>query len=131
MKRLTPRPRRSQRGDTKLGCLFWLALVAAAGYVGWQVIPVKIQQVELANHIRHRSERTRPRPEYVKVLRREILGKAEELELPLDPETLKITATARRIRVECSYTVPINLIVYTWNWEHAIDSSTPVFDFSS
>ena len=122
--------RRSQKGDSKIGCLFWLVVVAFAGYVLWQVVPAKVQSVELKNFMVHESERTRKGDKALEILRRRVIERAEELEIPLDPGNLMVKQTARKTSIECSYSVPINLIFTDWNWDIKLTTETPLFSIS-
>ncbi len=45
------------------------------------------------------------------------MDEADQLNLPLKEEDLFVTRTGARITIEASYTVPINLIVTTWDWK--------------
>lgn len=107
----------SQQGDGKLGCIFWLALLALFGYFAFQMMPVKTDAMDLENFIERRAELLGVSSANPERLRREILRRAEELEIPLDPDNLTVTKTATRVRVECDYTVPIDLLVKKWDWE--------------
>lgn len=118
------------RGDGKLGCILWLAVLGYALFVGWQVVPAKIQSVELKNFMRQNSERVRGGQAQLKWYRKTIMDRAAELEIPLENENLIIKRSARRMRTQAKYTVPIDLLVYTWEWEIELDTETPVFGFS-
>ena len=58
-----------------------------------------------------------------KRLKSNIMAQADELDLPLDKDNLEVTRSGARIRIRASYTVPINLVVTTWEWkiEHRVD----------
>ena len=107
-----------QAGEGKIGCIFWLILLLAVGYVSWQMVPVKMKSVDLEQFMVRAAERASLQQRNTeKALRTAIMNEADELNLPLENDNLKIQRSGARITVEASYTVPINFIVTTWDWE--------------
>lgn len=117
--------RRTERGEGKIGCIFGLLFFAAALFIAWKMIPVKVRSAELKQTIVDEAKSAGMRD--VTRIRRAIMSKAEELELPLEDKNLKIKKTPGHIRVEARYTVPVDLAgyVYQWNFEHTAEN--PIF----
>ncbi len=119
-------PRKYSRfGEGKLGCIIWLlALVAVVG-IATKLIPIKIRSAELYDFMEEQAMFAgRRSPEQLK---QAILGRAEELDLPLTKKNIEIRRTGGRIRMRAFYTVPVEFPGYTyyWEFEHIIDR--PVF----
>ena len=109
---------RRQVGESRIGCIFWLIVVFFAGYVCWQMVPIQMKSVDMNQFIVRAVERSSIQARNNdKALRKAIMDQADELKLPLKNEDLFIKRTGARINVRATYTVPINLIVTTWNWE--------------
>lgn len=112
-------------GQGKVGCFLWAAVLVIAALVAYKAIPVKLQSVELFDYIDEQAQfsgRTAGEE-----LRKRILKRAEELEVPLESKNLKIEKDDRRVRIDCHYTVKLDFWVYTYEWrfEHKIDR--PIF----
>jgi len=115
----------SRLGEGKLGCILWLLVLGAVVLVTARLIPVKIRSAELYDFMEEQAQfaaRTSTKEVKARILRR-----AEELELPLDKKNLLVERHAGRIRMRATYSVPIELPFYTfeWSFEHILDR--PVF----
>ena len=107
-----------QIGESKIGCIFWLVVLGYVAFVSWQMVPVKMKSVDLDQFIVRTAERASLEQRNTeKTLRTAIMKEADELNLPLKADDLSVKRTGARITVEASYTVPINLVVKTWDWE--------------
>lgn len=115
------RSRKWQRGEGKVGCVFWLLLMAIGVYTGWQMIPPKIADMQLKDYVEELAQlEPRRSGEWYQ---NAIMNRAKDLEIPLTKKGLKVDKTLRRVRVEIEYVVPINFIVttYEWKFEHKLD----------
>jgi hypothetical protein len=119
------RLQKGQRGEGQLGCVIGLIILLAAGYVAYKMIPVKVRAADLRQEITDvaRSAGTLREPQ----IRKQIMAKAEELELPLTPENLVVQRRSDRVVIEATYTVPVEFPGYTyqWNFKHVADN--PIF----
>lgn len=113
------------RGEGKLGCILWLLVAGAAIMVAVKAVPVKLTDAEFADFIEEQAQfSARSTGED---LRKRILARAKELEIPLEPKNLKIEKTDARVKIHCSYTVTLDFPFYSYDWtfEHELDR--PVF----
>ncbi len=113
--------RLGSRGEGRLGCFLWAVVLGVGILIAAKAVPVKLVDVEFGDYIEEQAQfsgRTGGEE-----LRKRILKKAKELEIPLDKKKLKVTKSTRRVQVECSYTVTVDLIfrTYDWTFEHDID----------
>lgn len=119
--------RSAERGEGNLGCILWLLLFAIGALIAWKAVPVKVQSAELYDYM---VELTKfAASSSAENLKKQIVTKAAELDLPLDKDDVEVRKTADRIQLEASYTVPLEFPGYTyeWNFNHEVDR--PIFIF--
>lgn len=116
-----------ESGQGRVGCTLWVLLLALVVLIGWKAIPVKIKSAELHDFMVEQAKWAgRAPPE---VIKRNIMGKAVELDLPVDKKKIVVVNVAGRIRMRCTYTVPINILGYTYDWDFNHEVDRPVFFF--
>lgn len=118
--------RTAERGDSKLGCIVWVTLLAIAVLISWKMIPVKVNSAELADYMVDvaQFQSARKPPEELKAL---ILARADELNIPLAKENVTVVRTGDRIRMTVEYTVPVDFPGYTYNWHFRHELDRPIF----
>lgn len=121
------RGRAAERGSGNVGCILWSIVLVVGVLVAWKAIPVKIQSAELYDHmveLAKFSARSDPR-----AIEKQIVFRAQELGLPLDKEHVKVQRLGDRIKMEASYTVPLEFPGYTYEWQfnHLVDRSIFIF----
>ena len=124
------RNRRSERGEGQFGCLVGLVLLLVAGLVAYKLIPVKVKSAELRDTVvdEAKSAGRHSNAAMPKNITNNILTKAKQLELPVEEKDVKVTRTPNNyVRVEVTYTVPVQFpgFVYNWNFRHFYES--PIF----
>ena len=119
------RRHRAQRGEGQIGCIIGLIILLASGYIAYKMIPVKVRAADLRQEITDvaRSAGVYKEPE----IRKRIMAKAEELELPLDPDNLTVIRKSDRVYIEAIYVVPVEFPGYTYQWEFKHIADNPVF----
>ena len=117
--------RSRQAGQGKIGCLLWILLVAVAGLVAFKMIPIKVRSSELHDFMVEQAKWAANYPE--DQIEKSILTRANELQLPLDKDSVKVEKVRERIRMEATYTVPVVFPGYTYQWKfhHFVDR--PIF----
>lgn len=118
---------RKTLGEVKLGCLLWLLATLVFAMVVVKMGPVKIASVELYDYMREQAKFAQRATS--ETLRKRILERAENLELPLEAKDLMVAKSEARIRMEATYVVPIEFPGYTYSWRfhHVVDE--PIFYF--
>ena len=118
---------RAQRGDSKIGCIFWLALLAVGALIAWKAVPVKIRTAEFQDFLVDQAVfATRVRD--AEAIKKRVLEKAKDLELPVDPKKLTVRRTDARIHIVTDYTVPLEFpLGFTYEWEFHHDVERPIF----
>lgn len=119
--------RRSRResGEGQLGCLFGIALLLLAVYVAFKVIPIKVRAADLRQTVvdEAKSAGTHKDDQIMKY----ILAKANDVDLPVTEDNIKIVRRANDISVDVEYTVPIQFPGYTYNWQIHHHADNPIF----
>jgi hypothetical protein len=115
----------AQRGESRAGCLFWFAVLAIFVYIAYQAIPVKVNSSDLQEFMVRQAESAGSAS--AEQIKRAILARAKDLDLPVTPTNLNVEKGAGRIVITCSYEILISLFVYSYHWkiEHNVDR--PVF----
>ena len=112
---------RYQRGDVPVGCLVGGVVALIVVLISIKVAPIMLHVGELDREIAVLADRANRREYNDQRIRRSILEKAEELDLPVDKKRgVDIKRTSNRIKVTVRYTLNIEFPGYTyvWNKEH-------------
>ncbi|HEX9737336.1 MAG TPA: hypothetical protein VGG06_35675 [Thermoanaerobaculia bacterium] len=116
---------RRQRGEGKAGCIFWSLLFLIGGMLAWQMIPAKIADMQLKDHLeemaRHNPSKDGP------WFREQILRRAKDLEIPLKQEDVTVEKTQRRVRMKVKYTVSLDFIFTSFPWTFSHDVERDIF----
>ena len=117
---------RSTRGEGRLGCILWLAVLALVGYGLYKVIPVKVATSTFYDFMQEEASFASIRD--VKQLRQEILAKAKELDLPITEDNLTLKRTRESITIEAHYEVTISFFngwkTYVWKFDQVVARPT-------
>ena len=110
-----------QKGEGKIGCIFWVALLGIFALVAWQVVPVKINVSDLDEFITRQAE-TAGKASAVRI-KKAILTRANDLGLPVTEDNLEVDKSGDRIVISCNYEVPVSVFgfIYDWKISHHID----------
>ncbi len=117
--------RMNQRGEGKLGCLFGLVILAAVLFVAYKMIPVKVKAAEMRDTITDEARSAGGRS--VDEVRKQIIQKAIDLDLPILDSQLTIDRRSDYIKVDVEYTVPVKFPGYTYQWHFQHHAENPVF----
>jgi hypothetical protein len=118
---------RRERGEGQFGCLVGLVVVLAVGLISYKMIPVKIKAADLRDTMIDEAKSAGQHSD--KHIRKTIMQKAEELELPLDDEGISIKRSGNNttIQVDVEYTVPIEFPGFTYEWNFHHSTENPIF----
>ena len=118
---------RDERGEGRLGTLFGILVLAMFIYLGVKVVPIMVSVYEFRDSIEEQARfAALPRHDDEEV-KRSILRKARELELPVGAKDVSVNRTSTRIDIKVKYTVPIETPVYTYKWQLDESLSAPLF----
>jgi hypothetical protein len=111
---------RYQRGDVPVGCLVGGVVALIVVLISIKVVPIMVNVGELDKEIGILADRANRREYNDQRIRKDILIKAESLDLPVNRKSVDIKRTSNRIKVTVRYTLDIEFPGYTyvWNKEH-------------
>ena len=114
-----------QRGEGRAGCIFWVLVLAVVTLIAFKTVPVKYASSQFFGFMDEQAKfAQQTTPDRMK---KAILRKARELDLPVDPKKLTVSKRGGRIQIDCSYTVPIEFPGYTYYWNFQESINEPIF----
>lgn len=116
-----------QRGEGRLGCILWTALLVVAVMIAWKMVPIKIASADLEAFMDEQAKFSAKRSS--SDVKKAILKKAEELDLPLDAKELVVQKTEDHIKMRATYTVPVEFPGYTYDWDFEVVIDRDIFYF--
>jgi hypothetical protein len=115
----------NQRGEGKLGCVMGLLILAAAVFVAYKMIPIKVKSAEFRDAV---FDQSRSGGEVnTEGIRKALAHKAAQLGLPVAEKDIRITRRRGFITVEVEYTVPVHFPGFTYQWKFRHKAENPVF----
>ena len=119
------RPNLRQRGEGRVGCLFWAVIFAVIALIAVKAVPVKYRSSQLFDFMDEQAKfAQQSRPD---IMKKAILRRSRELQLPLDPKKLTVSKAGGRIRIQAEYMVPLEFPGYTYEWHFVEDINEPIF----
>lgn len=114
-----------ERGEGQMGCVVGLIIFLALIFVAFKMIPIKVKAAELRQEVfdeaksagTHNDER----------IRRSILAKATDLELPVKDTDVKVRRTGNTINIDVEYKVPVKFPGFTYQWGFHHSAENPIF----
>jgi hypothetical protein len=119
--------RAAERGSGNLGCILWIVVLLVGILIAWKAIPVKIRSAELYDSMEEMAKFSARNPP--DMLKKQILDKGQELELPIEKDNVKVQRIGDRIKMQVSYTVPLQFPGYTYQWHFEQQVDRPIFIF--
>ena len=121
---------RGASGRISIGSLLAILILVGGVYFGMKFIPTSASAYQFDDTVREQvvfagARRRQLRdPEVL----RNLLGRAEELGLPIGRGNIRITRRLTTIRIQVAYKVPIQLpFDYTYEWTFISDHEGPSF----
>jgi hypothetical protein len=121
------RNRAAERGSGNLGCILWALVLIVGVMVAWKAIPVKIASAEMYDFMEEIAKFSAKTPP--EELKKQIVDKAAALRLPVTKDDIKVQRVGDSIRMEVSYTVPLEFPGYTYNgqFDHQVERAIFIF----
>lgn len=116
---------RRERGEGQFGCLVGLVVLLLAGLIAYKMLPVKVKAADLRDTIVDESKSAGQHGDAQ--IRRQILAKAEQNQLPVSDKDITINRSSSNIRIKVTYTVPVEFPGYTYNWDFKVETDNPIF----
>lgn len=116
---------RRQRGGVRVETIVWLLILAAVALVCWEAVPVKIRTAEFYDYMEDQAKFAANNPP--EALKKEILRKAQELQIPVNEKTVTVRREGDNIRFIATYEIPLEFPFYTYVWKFDHNIFRPVF----
>lgn len=117
-----------QRGEGRIGCIFWVVVLAVGVIVAWEVVPIKIRSTQLYDFMEDQAA-IATYDENIEGMKKRILAKAVDLKIPLDKDQLLVERYGDNIRMRATYTIPAEFPGYTYNWNFKHEIDRPLYIF--
>ncbi|MBI4473147.1 MAG: hypothetical protein HY646_10790 [Acidobacteria bacterium] len=108
--------------------VFFLLVLLAAGWAGFQYIPSYYAAVQLNDYARQEVKFAISARRSPTNVRDRVMKKAEELGVELDPEYITITRRGPSFTLDMEYSFPINLLVYHHDLLFSVSETGEVYD---
>jgi hypothetical protein len=106
--------RRSQRGNSRLKAILWTGILAAFVYVCIRVVPHYMNDFQFRDTMETAARFATVNRQSPDEIRKNLLKQAEEAEMPIRLEDIKVVSRGGRIDIEANYSVTVDLHVYQW-----------------
>jgi len=116
-----------QEGQINAGCFVALIIVAIIVVIGVKTVPLMVEVGDMQKEIELLAERASLSTYTNKRIKGKILQKAEELNLPVAPENVKIKRSSKHIQITVTYDLVIKYPFYTYHWHKVHDVEREVF----
>lgn len=120
------RRNRHERGEGNFGCLVGLVVMLVAIFIAYKMIPIKVKNAEIREVCADEAKSAGTRGD--DTIRKSILQKARENQLPITDENIKIDRTTpNMIKLDVEYEVPVDFPGYVYHWKFHHHMENPLF----
>jgi hypothetical protein len=106
------RQRRAQRGTSKLKAIAFTAIVLFGGYATFKLLPPYMAEYQLSDKMQEEARFAVVNRYTEEQVREAIFKEAQQLEIPIKKEEIKVLASPSVVRISVDYTVPVDLLIY-------------------
>jgi hypothetical protein len=106
---------RPQRGAGRLKAIAYLAVIAFGIFAAVKLLPPYIAEYQLADKMQEQARFAVVNHYSEEQIRETVFKEAQDLEVPIQKEQIKVLASASVVRISMDYTVPIDLLIYKMN----------------
>jgi hypothetical protein len=102
----------SQRGGGKFKAIAYTAIVVFGVFCAFKLLPPYIAEYQLADKMQDQARFAVVNRYTEEQIRDTIFKEAQDLDVPIKKEDIKVLASNSLVRISLDYTVPIDLLVY-------------------
>ena len=117
----------SQRGESKVGCIFWSLIALLFVIVGKEVVTIKMGAMKLEDHMIELAMTQGKREQ--DFFQREIYNKARFLDLAVDRKQIRVKKFPERVVMDVEFIAPVEVLSFTYEWNIKIHVDRDVFWF--
>jgi hypothetical protein len=103
---------RAQRGEGKFKAIAYTAIVVFGVFSAFKLLPPYIAEYQLADKMQDQARFGVVNHFTEEQIRETIFKEAQDLDVPIKKEDIKVLASPSVVRISLDYTVPIDLLVY-------------------
>lgn len=102
----------SQRGGSGVKLFLTLALLASMIFAGIKILPIYVNNYQMQDAIESEARFAIGNRLGAKDIRDNVWKKVNEIGIPADQDSLKVTANQGAVQISLDYSVPVDLLVY-------------------
>ena len=102
----------SEKGGSRLKTLFALTIVATLVFAAIKIVPIYVINYQLHDSMQEEATYASVTRKSADQIRTDLERKVKELGVPVDPDSIQVTAYSGNVQISLDYTVPVDLAVY-------------------
>ena len=106
---------RQQRGEGRFKAIAYTAFVVFGIFAAVKLLPPYIAEYQLADKMQEQARFAVVNRYSEEQIRETVFKEAQDLDVPIRKEEIKVLASASVVRISMDYTVPIDLLIYKMN----------------
>jgi len=103
---------RSQRGEGKLKAIVFTVVLVFGVFAAFKVLPPYINEYQLSDKMQEQARFGVVNRYTEEQIRDTIFKEAQDLDVPIKKEDIKVLASPSVVRISLDYRVPIDLLIY-------------------
>lgn len=103
---------RAQRGEGRFKAIAYTAIVVFGIFAAVKLLPPYIAEYQLSDKMQEQARFAVVNRYTEEQIRETIFKEAQDLDVPIKKEQIKVLASPSVVRISLDYTVPIDLLVY-------------------
>jgi len=107
-----PRKLRGQRGEGKFKAILVTAILVFGIYAAIKLLPPYIAEYQLSDKMQEQAKFAVVNRYTEDQIRDTIFKEAQDLDVPIKKEEIKVLASPSLVRISLDYRVPVDLLVY-------------------
>ncbi len=104
--------KRGQRGEGKFKAIAYTAVVVFGIFCAVKLLPPYIAEYQLADKMQDQARFAIVNRYTEDQIRDSIFKEAQDLDVPIKREDIKVLANSSVVRISLDYTIPVDLLVY-------------------
>ncbi|PYU21316.1 MAG: hypothetical protein DMG30_18020 [Acidobacteria bacterium] len=106
--------RLSQRGNSRLKLILFLAVALAMIYLGVKVIPILVNNAQFQDAIESTARFASVNRQSPEDIRAAVLKQAQEVDIPITAKDIQVRGESGHVEIAADYSVTVDLGVYQW-----------------
>jgi hypothetical protein len=102
-----------QAGDGKLKAILFTVILAMGVYVAFKTVPAFVAEYELSDKMEEQARFAVVNRYSEDQIRDIIFKEVQDLDIPAKRDDIKVSATQQVVKISVSYTVPVDLLIYS------------------